>query len=627
MLTEERLVLKAAMHGGKACPSELSREVDCNTVPCPVMVVDCLMSQWMNDGTCSRSCDSGKVHQQRFILRHPEGGGLACPDTTVRDVPCRVRTCGGYDYLALSMVVPKGMFSSKAEKVGSTLEVTEMPTETGALTEVPDLLAVDSKNLYVYTATIGSASVLQWEFSVGDGNMISMFSPRPVWTAEQDSTIGVKALAHEGNMIFVATSDERILRFGDETLIGANRGAAVSPEVLYEKTGEVRRLSSTFTYLVWAGAVRVTLGSVTGATPGEQLGGLVTPDYLRTMTGSSATEIIDLAIARDATRFYMLIWDTDAEFLSLFSCLVTSLDTKEPKQLQFTFPGRNHKIAMAPQSAYVHSDRNIWSVPLDLMKEEDLLEVYKPSAARIATIASLFVRGRDCQVTPWQNATVCSVSCGGGTVKQSRSIDTAPSNGGRECPSELLREIPCGSMPCPIDCHMTPWVDIAKCTAECGGGLLKQKRSVVSPAAHGGVRCPDLLERSVSCNENPCQGLPCQLSPWVNDGECSKSCDAGVQKQMRKILKHSAFGGTPCKGRPLIRYVGCNTTPCGMQGFNPVSAGKLTGFEFDVAQFCERPKTCADLGGRSAPPTASSPPRLTRWTAFLLSIIIASWYS
>merc|ERR1719379_3046274 len=73
LLTEERPVLAAAVHGGKACPTQLSREVDCNTVPCPVMVVDCKMSQWMNDGTCSKTCNDGMMHQKRFILRHAEG--------------------------------------------------------------------------------------------------------------------------------------------------------------------------------------------------------------------------------------------------------------------------------------------------------------------------------------------------------------------------------------------------------------------------------------------------------------------------------------------------------------------------------------------------------------------------
>lgn len=627
LLTEERPVLKAALHGGKACPEQLSRQVDCNTVPCPVVVADCKMSQWMNQGTCTKTCDDGMVSQERLILRHSEGGGLSCPDSLVRKVPCRVETCGGLDHLALSLAVPKGMFSSRAEEIGTTLQVSEMPTESGAMKDVPDLLSVDSKNLYVYTAKIGSTSVLQWEFSIGDGNLISMFSPRPVWNAPDGNNIGVRALAHEGNSIFVATSDEKIMRLNGDTLIGANRGVAVSPDVLYIKTGEVRALSASFTYLAWASAVSATLGSTTGAVPGEQRGGLVTADYLRTMTGSSATEIIDLAIGRDGTRFYMLIWDTDAEILALFSCLVTSSDVKEPSQLQFTFPSRNHRLAMAPRSAYVYSDKNIWSAPLDLAKEQELQEVYRPSAVRIATIAHLFVRGRDCKLTPWQNTTVCSASCDGGIVHQARVIDTEPANGGRQCPNTLIRELDCGTMPCPIDCQMTPWIDDSKCSAKCGGGMLKQIRKVNSPAAHGGMRCPDLLKRTIACNTHPCEGVACQLSEWVNEGVCSKSCDAGIQKQTREILQHSDFGGPKCKGRDLVRYIGCNTTPCGKQGFNPVSAGRLTGFDFDVSQFCERPTTCAALnGGRNRPPASSSLHCLSRWAACLLSIVMACWH-
>ena len=49
--------------------------------------------------------------------------------------------------------------------------------------------------------------------------------------------------------------------------------------------------------------------------------------------------------------------------------------------------------------------------------------------------------------------------------------------------------------------------------------------------------------------------VDCVVTPWINVGGCSVTCDVGVQAQLRSILFHSSGSGTPCP--ELQRTVPC----------------------------------------------------------------------
>ena len=52
--------------------------------------------------------------------------------------------------------------------------------------------------------------------------------------------------------------------------------------------------------------------------------------------------------------------------------------------------------------------------------------------------------------TDWSEFGACSVSCGGGTQKSTRSwTNPAPAHGGKECEGETERTQECGKDPCP----------------------------------------------------------------------------------------------------------------------------------------------------------------------------------
>ena len=51
---------------------------------------------------------------------------------------------------------------------------------------------------------------------------------------------------------------------------------------------------------------------------------------------------------------------------------------------------------------------------------------------------------------------------------------------------------------------MGNWENDGECSKDCGGGVLKQKRSVITNPKNGGKACETNLQRTIPCNEQEC---------------------------------------------------------------------------------------------------------------------------
>ncbi len=87
--TQTRTVVHPAIGNGTACPTDLSRNQVCNTQACPV---DCVVSAWSSNGTCSAACGGGIQHQTRTVVTPASNGGTACPILS-RDISCNTQSC------------------------------------------------------------------------------------------------------------------------------------------------------------------------------------------------------------------------------------------------------------------------------------------------------------------------------------------------------------------------------------------------------------------------------------------------------------------------------------------------------------------------------------------------------
>lgn len=164
----------------------------------------------------------------------------------------------------------------------------------------------------------------------------------------------------------------------------------------------------------------------------------------------------------------------------------------------------------------------------------------------------------NCEVSAWTGFSTCSQPCGTGTQTRTRTITKPAANGGTACPT-LAETTTCNTMPCPTNCTVGSWSSWSPCSTPCGDGTQTRSRSVIIPAANGGVACPNLTE-SQPCNNGPCP-VNCVTGAWSDWGTCSASCGGGTQTRNLAVITPAANGGTPCPSI-LTETQPCNNTPC-----------------------------------------------------------------
>jgi hypothetical protein len=79
MQSRSRQIVTEPQNGGAACPV-LTEERACNEQPCAP--IDCVVTAWGPWGACSQTCGGGTQTRSRQIFTAPQNGGAACPALT-----------------------------------------------------------------------------------------------------------------------------------------------------------------------------------------------------------------------------------------------------------------------------------------------------------------------------------------------------------------------------------------------------------------------------------------------------------------------------------------------------------------------------------------------------------------
>jgi len=165
---------------------------------------------------------------------------------------------------------------------------------------------------------------------------------------------------------------------------------------------------------------------------------------------------------------------------------------------------------------------------------------------------------KDCIQSEWKEEE-CSVTCGGGQQRLTRSVVQQPFKGAGCLPAEAYET--CNPDPCPVDCEIGTWSGWSACSAECGGGVKQRNREVVVQPEHGGEPCGEKTEGE-SCGMASC-ATDCVLSDWAAWTECSKACEGGTTWRERAVTV-AATGGGFCAGDDEPARL--NTMPCNTGG-------------------------------------------------------------
>ena len=173
----------------------------------------------------------------------------------------------------------------------------------------------------------------------------------------------------------------------------------------------------------------------------------------------------------------------------------------------------------------------------------------------------------------WSNFSICSKSCGNGTMERWRNCSNPePRHGGRDCsllgPPIEIRS--CNAFPCPIHGNFSSWSIFSVCSKSCGNGTKTRTRNCSNPSPkHGGRNCSLLgpSKEVLNCNVFPCP-VHGNYSPWSNFSSCSKSCGNGTQVRTRNCSNPSPkHGGRNCSLLgPSKEVQSCNVFPCPVHG-------------------------------------------------------------
>ncbi|XP_031561120.1 A disintegrin and metalloproteinase with thrombospondin motifs adt-1-like isoform X2 [Actinia tenebrosa] len=173
----------------------------------------------------------------------------------------------------------------------------------------------------------------------------------------------------------------------------------------------------------------------------------------------------------------------------------------------------------------------------------------------------------DGQWSNWGSWTSCPVTCGGGSQSRTRTCtNPAPANGGQDCSGNSSEKQECGASLCPVNGGWSTWKPWGPCSTTCGSGSQSRARTCTNPSpANGGENCQGESSETQACQVKLCP-VDGQWSVWKAWTTCSATCGGGSQSRTRTCTNPApANGGADCSGDPSESRV-CGTNPCPVDG-------------------------------------------------------------
>ena len=167
----------------------------------------------------------------------------------------------------------------------------------------------------------------------------------------------------------------------------------------------------------------------------------------------------------------------------------------------------------------------------------------------------------DCLVTPWEEEP-CSATCGDGLKKRRRSIRNQKVGAGKDC-GILEDTVPCNEGGCPVRCTLTQWTEWAdsECSVSCGsGGYRTRTRETEQDDVENCDNDPDSLYDAQVCEDSPPCAEDCIMSPWEVIEPCTATCGDGTKVSRRNVIQPKTGDGEECG--ETEKTEDCTLPPC-----------------------------------------------------------------
>jgi hypothetical protein len=151
----------------------------------------------------------------------------------------------------------------------------------------------------------------------------------------------------------------------------------------------------------------------------------------------------------------------------------------------------------------------------------------------------------DCVLSDWSAFSECSHTCLRGLKRRSRIVMTEATHGGRHCSTHRSQTRECDAGPCPVNCRVSLWGHYGPCSASCGTGSKTRTRTVQVLHDPNGAKCPALKDIQ-ECNTNLCP-VNCMVGNWSKWQVGPTNWQGHAQMiQTREIIVRPWAGGKKC---------------------------------------------------------------------------------
>ena len=549
--TRLRSVQENATNGGNACPV-LQQSRDCNEHDCPV---DCVVSDWGANSTCSQSCGGGSKIRHRVITTAAASGGVACPALNETN-PCNEQPC------PVDCVV--SVFSDWSPCTQSCGNGTQ--TRSRNVTTPPD--------------HGGAACPALDQVRSCNEHPCPVDCVMSAWGAYSACTVTCANGTKTRSRSVATTTQHGGLPCGNLTEVGACDAGPCPVDCDVSAWGNWSACTESCD-----GGLQTRSRSITTQ---SQNNGTVCPNLQQTRDCNTQACPVDCQVSA---------WGQWG------SCSVSCGDGGSETRSRSVVIAAAHGGAACPDFQETRSC-NDGPCPVHCVvssfsgfgtcskscgggTQTRSRSVVTDAAHGGAACPSLTETQQcndqacpvDCVVSDWGDWTTCTKSCGGGQESQSRSIVVTPTSGGAQC-GTLSQTRSCNNQACPQDCVVSDWGAFSACTVTCGGGEKTRTRTVETATAHGGIACPPLQETQ-SCNAQPCP-VDCVVSDWTDWTQCASRCCNTVlslcprHTRTRSVVTPVSSGGLACPQLQNNRR--CASEPCNFHPTHPcgIPFGKAT---------------------------------------------------
>lgn len=167
----------------------------------------------------------------------------------------------------------------------------------------------------------------------------------------------------------------------------------------------------------------------------------------------------------------------------------------------------------------------------------------------------------DCRFSEWSDWSSCSSTCGKGIRTRTRTfIDEHAHQTGCSQVDLIEKEICLSECVGNATCVTRDWSDWSKCSIDCGQGFRKRTRSPIGPMKQAceSVELVEMEPCTGSCSSD--EPASCEVTEWSQWSECSVACGKGTRIRTRQYVKREdaescnvkLIQKQPCNGRPEL---------------------------------------------------------------------------